>query len=98
MRALIHSIRSTLDFQSIRCHQKSILFKSSDSNHRNYRVPYNQMRSEEKFRISELSFSEFRLNLRPEEKKTKPDRNVSSTLKLVKTEVNDLSFYTESLY
>ena len=29
------------------------------------------MRSEEKFRISELSFSEFRLNLRPEEAKTK---------------------------
>ena len=56
------------------------------------------MRSEEKFRISELSFSEFRLNLRPEEAKTKPDRNVSSTLTRVKTEVNDLSFYTESLY
>ena len=35
------------------------------------------MRSEEKFRISELSFSEFRLNLRPEESKAKIGQNVS---------------------
>jgi len=66
---------SPLDSQSIRCHQKSTLFKTSDLNSRG--PYYYQMRSEEKFRISELSFSEFRLNLRPEESKAQIRQNVS---------------------